>query len=136
MATKKKWSAKVDTDSTHPDEGLFKKSPSAIAKALASKKVSPKGPGSGMRMLTFYINRAGKNLPRERRAALEKAKTILSGIIADQKQKKEPSTAKAAKKTPAKKSKKSSTNRKTAQESAKKTTTTTRTEKKAAKKAA
>ena len=41
MATKKKWSAKVDTDSTHPDEGLFNKSASAIAKALASKKVSP-----------------------------------------------------------------------------------------------
>ena len=65
MATKKKWSAKVDTDSTHPDEGLFKKSASAIAKALASKKVSPKGPASGMQMLNFYINRAGKNLSQE-----------------------------------------------------------------------
>jgi len=37
----------------------FNKSPAVIAKALASKKVSPKGPGSGMRMLTFYIDRAG-----------------------------------------------------------------------------
>jgi hypothetical protein len=36
-------------------------------------------------MLTFYINRAGKNLPEERKAALEKAKSILSGIIARQK---------------------------------------------------
>jgi tRNA(adenine34) deaminase len=89
-----------------------------------------------MRMLTFYINRAGKNLSRERHAALEKAKTILSGILADQKQKKEPATAKAAKKIPAKKSKKSSTNKTTAQKSAKKTATTTRTKKKAAKKAA
>jgi hypothetical protein len=86
MATRKKWSAKVDTDSTHPEEGLFKKSPTTIAKALASKKVSPKGPGSGMRMLTFYINRAGKNLPEGRKEALQKAKTILSGIIADQKE--------------------------------------------------
>jgi Protein of unknown function (DUF3175). len=84
MATKK-WSAKVNTDSTHPDKGLFNKSPSAIAKALASKKVSPKGPASGMRMLNFYINRAGKNLSASRHTALEKAKTILSGIIADQK---------------------------------------------------
>ena len=89
MATKK-WSAKVNTDSTHPDEGLFKKSPSVIAKALASKKVSPKGPASGMRMLNFYINRAGKNLSDSRHAALEKAKSILSEILADQKKKEAP----------------------------------------------
>jgi tRNA(Arg) A34 adenosine deaminase TadA len=85
MTTKKKWSAKVDTDSTHPDEGLFNKSASAIAKALASKEVSPKGPASGMRMLNFYINRAGKNLSQERHAELEKAKDKLSGLIAKQK---------------------------------------------------
>jgi hypothetical protein len=84
MTTKKKWSAKVDTDSTHPDEGLFNQS-AAIAKALASKKVSPKGPASGMRMLNFYINRAGKNLSSERHAELEKAKDKLSAIIARQK---------------------------------------------------
>ena len=107
MATKKKWSAKVDTDSTHPDEGLFNKSASAIAKALASKKVSPKGPASGMRMLNFYINRAGKNLSSERHAELEKAKTLLSKIIEDHKSK-TPSTAKKSspKKTPAKAAKK------------------------------
>jgi tRNA(adenine34) deaminase len=129
MATKKKWSAKVDTDSTHADEGLFTKSPPAIAKALASEKVSPKGPGSGMRMLTFYINRAGKNLPKERHAALEKAKTILSGMIAAQKEKQEPA---ATKKSPAKKV----TGTKTSQRPAKKVTGTSRTKKKAAKKAA
>ena len=98
MATKKKWSAKVDTDSTHPDEGLFKKSASAIAKALATKKVSPKGPASGMQMLNFYINRAGKNLTQERHAELEKAKTLLSEIIAKEK----PESQKPAKKTAAK----------------------------------
>jgi len=84
MTTKKKWSAKVDTDSTHPEEGLFNKSASTIARALASEKVSPKGPASGMRMLNFYINRAGKNLTQERHAELEKAKTLLSNIIAKQ----------------------------------------------------
>lgn len=36
-------------------------------------------------MLNFYINRAGKNLQEERHAELEKAKKILSGIIAEQK---------------------------------------------------
>lgn len=79
--TKKKWSAKVTTDSTHPEAGLFNKSASTIARSLASKKVSPKGPGSGMRMLNFYINRAGKNLSEERRIELEKAKHLLSEII-------------------------------------------------------
>ena len=73
----KKWSAGVDTDSTHPREGLFNKDARAIARELASKKVSPKGPSSGMRMLTFYINRAGKNLPAKRLKVLEEAKELL-----------------------------------------------------------
>ncbi|HTD95309.1 MAG TPA: DUF3175 domain-containing protein [Edaphobacter sp.] len=111
MATKKatkKWSAKVETDSTHPEEGLFNKSASSIAKALASKKVSPKGPASGMRMLNFYINRAGKTLPPERHAELEKAKILLSAIIKDQKEQK-PTSKKAAKKTTKKAANKKST---------------------------
>ena len=82
----KKWSAKVDTDSTHPDHGLFKKSAPAIAHALATKRVSPKGPSSGMQMLNFYINRAGKNLSKERIVTLERAKKILSGIIEKEKE--------------------------------------------------
>ena len=105
MATKKKWSASVNTDSTHPDEGLFNKSATAIAKALASKEVSPKGPASGMRMLNFYINRAGKNLPASRHKILEDAKTKLSAIIAKQKVEEPKATTKktSAKKSPAKK---------------------------------
>lgn len=71
----------MTTDSTHPEEGLFNKSASTIARSLASKKVSPKGPASGMRMLNFYINRAGSNLSEERKAELEEAKTLLSEII-------------------------------------------------------
>ncbi|NYF51359.1 tRNA adenosine(34) deaminase TadA [Tunturiibacter gelidoferens] len=103
MTTKKKWSAEVDTDSTHPDEGLFKKSASAIANALATKKVSPKGPASGMQMLNFYINRAGKNLSQERHAELEKAKTLLSEIIANQKPASEKPATKSATRKPTKK---------------------------------
>ena len=75
---RRKWSAKVTTDSTHPPVGLFTKSAAQIARSLASKRVSPKGPGSGMRMLTFYINRAGRNLSKSRRAKLEHAKELLS----------------------------------------------------------
>jgi tRNA(adenine34) deaminase len=80
MATKKsnRWVAKVHTDSTHPPEGLFTKDASTIARTLASKKVSPKGSGSGMRMLTYFINRAGEGLSKTRRAQLEKAKSLLS----------------------------------------------------------
>ena len=79
--TQRRWVATVATDSTHPPEGLFTKSASAIAKALASKKVSPKGPASGMRMLTYFINRAGKQLSKTRGAELEKAKELLSSRI-------------------------------------------------------
>ena len=102
--TIKKWSAEVTTDSTHPDEGLFNENAAAIAKALASKKVSPKGPASGMRMLNFYINRAGKNLSPSRHAELEKAKTLLSEIIAKQKPKSPAKPAKKATKKAARKS--------------------------------
>src|SRR5215472_12642184 len=73
----KRWVAKVTTDSTHPPKGLFKKSAAVIARTLASPKVSPKGPGSGMRMLLFYMNRAGRNLDAKQRAELEKAKELL-----------------------------------------------------------
>jgi Protein of unknown function (DUF3175) len=76
--TKKRWVAKVTTDSTHPPQGLFTKSASTIARTLASKRVSPKGVGSGMRMLTYFINRAGRRLSASRRAELQKAKTLLS----------------------------------------------------------
>lgn len=77
----RRWSARVKTESTLSPRGLFNKDAAAIAKSLASKRVSPKGPGSGMRMLTFYINRAGHNLSPSRRKELERAKALLSKRI-------------------------------------------------------
>ena len=74
----KRWVATVKMDSTHPPEGLFKTSASNIARTLASKKVSPQGPASGLRMLTYFINRAGRGLSSDRRAELEKAKILLA----------------------------------------------------------
>ncbi|HEX4039641.1 MAG TPA: DUF3175 domain-containing protein [Acidobacteriaceae bacterium] len=73
----KRWVRSVTTDSTHPPKDLFTKSAPEIARSLASKKVSPKGPGSGMRMLTYFINRAGKGLSATRRRELERAKKLL-----------------------------------------------------------
>jgi Protein of unknown function (DUF3175) len=37
----------------------------------------PEGAGSGVRMIQFFINRAGKSLPATRRRELEKAKRLL-----------------------------------------------------------
>ncbi|HEV2730573.1 MAG TPA: DUF3175 domain-containing protein [Terriglobales bacterium] len=84
----KRWVAKVKTDSTHPPEGLFTKGAATIARTLASKKVSPNGPSSGMRMLTYFINRGGSGLSKSRRAELEKAKAMLSRRIQEQKMRK------------------------------------------------
>jgi uncharacterized protein DUF3175 len=67
----------VTTDSTHPPEGLFTKDAATIARSLASKRVSPKGPASGMRMLTYFINRGGRGVSKTRRAELERAKRLL-----------------------------------------------------------
>lgn len=83
------WVAKVHTDSTHPQKGLFTKSASAIARALASEEVSPKGPASGMRMLTYYMNRGGQGLSAGRRRELEKAKTLLAKGVQRERKKRE-----------------------------------------------
>ncbi len=85
---RKRWVASVHNESTYPPEGLFNKSAPEIARSLASKKVSPKGPASGMRMLTFYINRAGKGLSASRRAELERAKRLLSERMRSHREKK------------------------------------------------
>jgi hypothetical protein len=78
---KNRWVSKVKTDSTHPPAGLFTKKAPAIVRALASKKISPKGPSSGLRMLTYFINRAGRGLSPSRRVELERAKSLLSRRI-------------------------------------------------------
>ena len=73
----KNWVRQVKTVSTFPSKDLFTKDAETIAKEMALKKVSPKGIGSGIRMVQYYINRAGKDLPAQRRHELEKAKKIL-----------------------------------------------------------
>src|SRR4051812_6060924 len=75
--SERKWSGKVKTVSTYPPKDLYKQDPQTIARVMATKKVSPKGLGSAIRMVQFYINRAGKTLSKERERALEKAKQLL-----------------------------------------------------------
>jgi tRNA(adenine34) deaminase len=84
MAEKKKWVRDVKTVSTYPRKDLFTKDARTIARAMASKKVSPRGIGSGIRMIQFFINRAGKNLTPARKRELEKAKRLLQEKIRKQ----------------------------------------------------
>jgi tRNA(adenine34) deaminase len=74
--------ATVTTLATAPPPGLFTRDAGTIARVLASPRVSPKGPVSGLRMLLFFINRAGRRLSRSRRAELEKAKRLMQQRIA------------------------------------------------------
>jgi hypothetical protein len=81
----RRWSARVtrDSDALDLESGVFSlKDPKRIAKSLkrsaeqsTRKKSAPYR--SALSMLTFYINRAGKNLPAGRRKTLEQAKLEL-----------------------------------------------------------
>src|SRR5262245_5181336 len=73
----RKCSAKLNTVSTRPPKDLFTKDAATIARTMARRSVSPKGPGSGVRMIQFFINRAGRSLSASRRRELEKAKRLL-----------------------------------------------------------
>ena len=74
---KNRWVQNVRTGSTFPPEGTFTKDAKTVARIMASKKVSPKGIGSGIRMIQYFINRAGKGLPASRKKELQKAIDIL-----------------------------------------------------------
>jgi hypothetical protein len=78
----RRWSARVTRESNALDlqEGVFKlDDPKKIAASLkrsaersTRRKADPYR--SALSMLTFYINRAGKNLPESRKRTLERAK--------------------------------------------------------------
>ena len=93
---KKKWVQGVKTVSTFPPQGLFTRSAATIARSLASHKVSPKGIGSGLQMLQYFINRAGKGLSPKRRHELEKAKHLLQAKASQRNAKKSGQTRKGA----------------------------------------
>jgi tRNA(adenine34) deaminase len=76
-----RWVKDVKTVSTYPPSRIFTKDPATIARAMASKKVSPKGIASGIRMIQFFINRAGKGLSPARKHELEKAKHLLQSRL-------------------------------------------------------
>jgi tRNA(adenine34) deaminase len=77
----RRWVRSVTTVSTDPPRGLFNGDARTIARSLASRRVSPKGPASGLRMLLFYLNRGGRGPSPTRRAELEKVKRLMQGMF-------------------------------------------------------
>jgi hypothetical protein len=83
--TKRYWSARVtkESDALDLDRGVFSLSnPKRIATSLKrsaerSRRRKSDPYRSALSMLTFYINRAGRNLPASRRRTLQRAKIEL-----------------------------------------------------------
>lgn len=85
----RKWSGRVTktSDALDLEQSVFTSNdPRRIARSLKRsaehsrrRKSSPYR--SAMSMLTFYINRAGKNLPAERRRTLDAAKHSLRRLF-------------------------------------------------------
>ena len=85
----KKWSARVmrESDALDLKKGVFTSTdPKKIAKSLKRsaehshrRKSSPYR--SAMSMLTFYINRGGKDLPARQKRVLERAKDELRALF-------------------------------------------------------
>jgi hypothetical protein len=89
MAKAEGWSQKVteSSDALNLEKGVFSlEDPREIARSLKQsaeqsnrRKSDPYR--SAMSMLTFYINRAGKQLPAEQREKLEAAKNELRDLF-------------------------------------------------------
>jgi hypothetical protein len=83
--TGRRWSGRVtrESDALDLDGGVFTWSePKKIAASLKrsaerSKRRKADPYRSAMSMLTFYLNRGGKNLPQSRKRVLERAKSEL-----------------------------------------------------------
>jgi hypothetical protein len=94
IAHKEKWSAEVTehSDALDLEEHVFEQhDPKAIAASLKRsaersdrRKAEPFR--SAMSMLTFYINRAGKNLPDKQKKVLEDAKDELRAAFGREKE--------------------------------------------------
>lgn len=85
---RKRWSRQVTehSDALTLEKGVFTKpSARAVARSLKrsadrSRRRKSSAYRSAMSMLTFFINRAGKGLPKSRKARLENAKDELRAL--------------------------------------------------------
>jgi hypothetical protein len=84
-----RWSADISehSDALDLERDVFSsRDPKRIARSLkrsakASRRRKTSAFRSAMSMLTFYVNRAGKNLPSGRRRTLQKAKEELRVVF-------------------------------------------------------
>jgi len=89
---KTRWSQRVteESDALTLDAGVFtREDPSSIARSLKrsadrSRRRKADPFRSAMSMLTFYVNRAGKNLPAPQRRRLQAAKDELRRLYGKQ----------------------------------------------------
>ncbi len=89
MVAQKKWSADVTehSDAVDLEANIFEsEDPKKIARSLkhsaeSSHRRKSEPYQSAMSMLTFYINRAGKNLPAKHKKVLEAAKDELRELF-------------------------------------------------------
>ena len=89
MDKSKRWSREVTekSDALDLESNVFtRENPRSIAESVKrsaehSKRRKSDPYRSAMSMLTFYINRAGKNLPKQRREKLEAAKDELRAMF-------------------------------------------------------
>ncbi|MGE0062568.1 MAG: DUF3175 domain-containing protein [Xanthobacteraceae bacterium] len=101
----RRWSQRVtdESDALTLEKGVFTKpSARAIARSLKrsaerSRRRKSGAYRSAMSMLTFYINRAGKDLPTLRKAKLENAKDELRALYGKERKTKTTKVAKRKK---------------------------------------
>jgi tRNA(adenine34) deaminase len=70
--------SKLKTASTFYPKGTMSKSAGRIYKVSMNPKYAPGGPGSAIKWLTYYMNRAGKNL--KNRKEIMKARRMLQKV--------------------------------------------------------
>lgn len=79
-ATVNFFTGKKEKDATFFPEGTMSKSASAIVKVAKNKRYAPKGIGSAIRYLTYFLNRGGKGLSKTQKSNIERARTILQDL--------------------------------------------------------
>ena len=89
MPSQEKWSAEVTehSDAMDLEDSIFESDdPKKVARSLkhsaeSSHRRKSEPYQSAMSMLTFYVNRAGKNLPAKQKKVLEDAKDELRQLF-------------------------------------------------------
>lgn len=74
------FTGKNEKDATFFPEGTMSKSASHIVKIAKNKRYAPKGIGSAIRYLTYFLNRGGKGLDKTQRKNIEKARMTLQKL--------------------------------------------------------